>query len=40
LEIRCNPLGLRKKRLKSFRNNGVEGDRHKLLEDEAMTITL
>jgi hypothetical protein len=38
--MRCNPLGLRKKRLKMFKNNSVEGDRHKSLEDEAMTITL
>ncbi len=40
METRCNPLGLRKKRLKRFKNNGVEGDRHKFLEDEAITITL
>jgi hypothetical protein len=40
LETRCNPLGLRKKELKRFRNNDVEGDRHKLLEDEAMIVTL
>jgi hypothetical protein len=40
LETRYNPLGLRKKRLKRFRNDDGEGDRHKLLEDEAMTIKL
>jgi len=40
LETRCDPLGLEKQGLKRFRNDDAEGDRHKLLEDEAMTKKL